>query len=163
MADDNVPGAEKVAPQPGETGDVASRSIKLLAGLQLRRGKLAAARELYRLGAHIEPDQLQWTKALALVAIKQRDTEALGELLAQVADAEPGNLTARKKLMHLAARSGPTGDGPERANPHSPELRVPNPFVVRREQPTADCETGLGPARRCWPVPQSGRPWRQRN
>ncbi len=79
--------------------------LKLLAGIHLRRGKLNEARRLYQLGADRRPDDLQWSKALAVVAIRQQDTSELIKLLTRIADAEPDNLIARKKLLQLAKQN----------------------------------------------------------
>jgi len=86
--------ADETAPHP--------ESLKLLASNQQRRGELAEAKKLYQKGKQHHPNDLEWTKALAVVAIKQNDNQELKRLLTQLADAEPDNLVARKKLLQLA-------------------------------------------------------------
>ncbi len=86
-------------------GIVGPESLKLLAGIHLRRSEWDEARRLYQLGADGQPDNLQWIKALAVVAIRQQDMTVLTKLLTRITNAEPNNLVARKKLLQLAEHS----------------------------------------------------------
>ena len=77
-------------------------ALMLLAKIRLGSGEYGKAKSLYEQGSKLQTDNVQWIKALAVVALKEKNEEDLGMRLAQVAEAEPENLLARKKCLELA-------------------------------------------------------------
>ena len=79
-----------------------SKALNLLAALKLKTDDYAEAARWYQLGACCEPENLRWTRALALVHSKSGDDERLAEALAVLARAEANDLASRKELTRLA-------------------------------------------------------------
>ncbi|MFI4877134.1 MAG: tetratricopeptide repeat protein, partial [Blastopirellula sp. JB062] len=88
------------------TGDrFDRRPVALLAGLRLKQKDFASALQLYRRGAHAEPQNPEWTEALARVYLLQQDDDALLKLLPTLAAQKHHDTAIRKKLaMLMAAR-----------------------------------------------------------
>ncbi|MEM8946831.1 MAG: tetratricopeptide repeat protein [Planctomycetota bacterium] len=83
-----------------------AESLKLLGAIYLRQNKLVEANRCYHDGAKLQPGNLQWTKAMAVVAMRQQNSDELNRLLKRIASAEPDNLVVRKKLLQLSTAAG---------------------------------------------------------
>lgn len=78
------------------------KSLNLLAALKLKAEKYGEAAELYRKGAKLDPQNLQWRLGLARVHLAAKDDAGLLTVLPLLAKADPDDLTSRKKLAELA-------------------------------------------------------------
>ena len=82
------------------------RVLTVCAGNICRSPAAAAAileaAELYELGRSKYPSDPTWTKLLARVYLKSQEDAKLSPLLAEMADGDGDNLTARKKLANMA-------------------------------------------------------------
>ena len=76
--------------------------LSLLAGLRLRSESFDEAGRLYELGAKADPDNLQWTKSLATVYLKNNDRPRLAATLSKLAEFDAEEFHVRKKLAELA-------------------------------------------------------------
>jgi tetratricopeptide (TPR) repeat protein len=75
--------------------------LALLAALKLKTDT-AAAQALYELGDAKLPHSDRWLKGLVKIHLQSGDDAKLAPLLKRLADLEPDNVTARKKLAQLA-------------------------------------------------------------
>jgi len=76
--------------------------LNLLAALKLKAERYEEAARLYSLGERLDPGNLRWTKALAKVYVLADETDRLRETLGRLAEADPDDLTYRKKLARMA-------------------------------------------------------------
>jgi tetratricopeptide (TPR) repeat protein len=79
-----------------------AKVLNLLAALDLKEENYAEAARWYRLGARLQPQNLRWVRALALVHTRSQNEGPLADALERLAAAEADNLTARKELARLA-------------------------------------------------------------
>jgi predicted Zn-dependent protease len=76
--------------------------LALLAALRLKTGDAAGAQSLYELGETKLPHSDRWLKGLVKIHLESGDDAKLAPALKRLADLEPDNTTARKKLTQLA-------------------------------------------------------------
>jgi cellulose synthase operon protein C len=76
--------------------------LNLLAGLKLRAQKYDEATELYALGEKFDAANPQWAAGRARVYLAAGQKLSLARALARLAQLQPGDLPARKKLAELA-------------------------------------------------------------
>lgn len=81
------------------------RVVDLLAELMLKAGRLDDAEKLYQTAHEDDPHRTKWIAGLARVHLRQQNTEAFLDDLAQLADNDADDLAIRKALAqrHLAA------------------------------------------------------------
>jgi Tfp pilus assembly protein PilF len=77
------------------------QTLALLAELKTKAGSEDAL-ALYELGAEKYPGDLQWSRALARFYLTARDGNKLAPVLVRLANADPDNVTMRKKLALMA-------------------------------------------------------------
>ena len=76
------------------------------AGLTLKRGELAEAEKLCRLGAERYPHSDRWLKSLAGVYLRTGEKSKLRDTLRRLADFDYDNWLYRKKLLEQAIEAG---------------------------------------------------------
>jgi tetratricopeptide (TPR) repeat protein len=76
--------------------------LALLAALRLKADDAPAARSLYELGEAKLPHSDRWLKGLVKIHLDAGNDAKLAPLLRRLAELEPDNATARKKLAELA-------------------------------------------------------------
>jgi cellulose synthase operon protein C len=81
-------------------------ALALEAGLKLKRGELAEAEELCRLGAERYPHSDRWLKSLASVYLRTGEKTKLRDTLRRLSDFDYDNWLYRKKLLELAIEAG---------------------------------------------------------
>jgi len=80
--------------------------LNLLAGLKYKAEQFAEAEALYELGEKEFPHDPQWSKRLSMIYLKTGEKEKLADRLTRLAEADPDDLTLRKKLAELAQERG---------------------------------------------------------
>lgn len=85
------------------------RVVDLLAELTLKAGRLDDAEKLYQMARKDDPHHTKWIAGLARVHLRQQNTAAFLDDLAQIADNDADDLAIRKALAqrHLAAGNAP--------------------------------------------------------
>lgn len=85
------------------------RVVDLLAELTLKAGRLDDAEKLYQMARKDDPHHTKWIAGLARVHLRQQNTSAFLDDLAQIADNDADDLAIRKALAqrHLAAGHAP--------------------------------------------------------
>jgi len=85
------------------------RVVDLLAELTLKAGRLDDAEKLYEMARKDDPHHTKWIAGLARVHLRQQNTAAFLNDLAQIADNDADDLAIRKALAqrHLAADNAP--------------------------------------------------------
>ncbi len=78
------------------------RVVNLLASLKLGEKKYNEAADLYRLGAKLDPHNLQWTRSLVRLYQVSKEEGRLSELLARIGESDPDDFAARKRLAETA-------------------------------------------------------------
>lgn len=76
--------------------------LALLAGLRFKAEDYQEAARLYELGTKADPADTKWSKALASVYLKSKQTEKLKPVLEHLAEYDPDDFAIRKKLAELA-------------------------------------------------------------
>ncbi|MEX2176694.1 MAG: tetratricopeptide repeat protein [Pirellulaceae bacterium] len=77
-------------------------ALALLAALRLRAGDKAAAQKLYELGDAKLAHSDRWLKGLVKIHLQSGDAAQLRPLLDRLAEQDPDNVAARKKLAQLS-------------------------------------------------------------
>lgn len=92
------------------------KALNLLASLKLKAEDYAEAARLYQLGAKIQPHDLRWLRALALVYARSGNRERLAEVLAKIAQGAPDHLVSRVELARMALQRRDYEDAVKWAN-----------------------------------------------
>ncbi len=78
--------------------------LNLLAGLELKTGRFDEAARWYRLGEKLDSTNPRWTRSLAKVYLLAENEATLSTTLTRLAEADPDDVTIRKKLAQLALK-----------------------------------------------------------
>lgn len=78
------------------------KALNLLASLKLKKEDYAEAARLYQLGARLQPHDLRWLRALALVYARTKDQGRLAEVFEKIASGDPDHLVSRVELARMA-------------------------------------------------------------
>ncbi len=78
------------------------KALNLPASLKRKEEDYAEAARLYQLGARLQPHDLRWLRALALVYARTKDQGRLAEAFEKAASGDPDHLVSRVKLARMA-------------------------------------------------------------